>query len=224
MSFKVNLVAVFLFVAMSNFAFGQLVTEHIPFGDSGYGLLSRETITARSETITARSEFIGTPVCGEEDCWIIYGYRCLDTYDGTLEEAEEDAQDDKEFTIEWLLDEYQTVCTSSTSEVDCFFDVDPDTGNVYIVKECKLTVIYGGNPPPDDVINDPLDILDLLREEDSVLIGDVNQDGIVDFFDIGPFLVLLGSGEFLAEADINQDGVVDFFDIGPFIAMLVNGS
>ena len=52
------------------------------------------------------------------------------------------------------------------------------------------------------------------------LIGDVNQDGTVDFFDIAPFISLLAAGEFLEEADINGDGLVDFFDISPFIDLL----
>ena len=53
-----------------------------------------------------------------------------------------------------------------------------------------------------------------------VLLGDVNQDGVVDFFDISPFIALLSSGEYLAEADVNEDGSVNFFDISPFIALL----
>ena len=53
-----------------------------------------------------------------------------------------------------------------------------------------------------------------------LLLGDVNLDGVVDFFDIAPFIMLLSSGEFQAEADINIDGEVDFFDIEPFIQLL----
>lgn len=52
------------------------------------------------------------------------------------------------------------------------------------------------------------------------LLGDVNQDGSVDFLDIVPFVALLSSNEFLAEGDANQDGFVDFRDIVPFIALL----
>ena len=53
-----------------------------------------------------------------------------------------------------------------------------------------------------------------------VMKGDVNMDGVVDFFDISPFVDLLSSGEFQAEADTTCNGVVDFFDISPFIALL----
>ena len=51
-------------------------------------------------------------------------------------------------------------------------------------------------------------------------LGDVNRDGVVDFFDIAPFIDLLSFATFQVEADINQDLVVDFFDIQPFIDLL----
>ena len=54
----------------------------------------------------------------------------------------------------------------------------------------------------------------------AVLLGDANCDETVDFLDIAPFIALLSSGEFKAEADIDDSGVVDFLDIAPFIAIL----
>ena len=56
------------------------------------------------------------------------------------------------------------------------------------------------------------------------LLGDVNLDGAVNFFDIGPFIAVLSSGEFQAEADIDGSGTVDFLDIAPFIVTLSAGS
>lgn len=53
-----------------------------------------------------------------------------------------------------------------------------------------------------------------------LLLGDVNQDGVVNFLDISPFISILSTGDFLAEADINQDQEVNFLDISPFIARL----
>ena len=52
------------------------------------------------------------------------------------------------------------------------------------------------------------------------LLGDLNRDDQVNFFDISPFIALLSTNGFLDEADINGDGVVNFFDIGPFIGLL----
>ena len=52
----------------------------------------------------------------------------------------------------------------------------------------------------------------------SVLKGDVNLDGQVDFSDIFPFVCVLQAGLFQAEADLNCDGVVNFADIPFFIS------
>ena len=52
------------------------------------------------------------------------------------------------------------------------------------------------------------------------LLGDVNQDGVVDFLDIQPFINLLSSQTFQDEADIDGNGVVNFLDIAPFIFVL----
>ena len=54
-----------------------------------------------------------------------------------------------------------------------------------------------------------------------VLIGDVNQDGVVNFSDIPSFVEVLISGVYLQEADCNLDGAVTFSDIPPFIAILI---
>ena len=53
-----------------------------------------------------------------------------------------------------------------------------------------------------------------------VLLGDVNLDGVVDFFDIAPFITLLSNGGTQAEADINQSGEINFLDVAPFIGLL----
>ena len=53
-----------------------------------------------------------------------------------------------------------------------------------------------------------------------LLLGDVNQDGFVDFLDISPFISVLSGAPYLAEADINEDGLVTFLDINPFITLL----
>ena len=53
-----------------------------------------------------------------------------------------------------------------------------------------------------------------------VILGDVNLDGVVDFFDIAPFIEVLSAAGFQAEADIDQNQAVNFFDIAPFIDIL----
>lgn len=57
----------------------------------------------------------------------------------------------------------------------------------------------------------------------TVILGDVNQDGVVTFLDINPFISILSTGGFLEQADCNLDGVVTFLDINPFIQILAGG-
>ena len=56
----------------------------------------------------------------------------------------------------------------------------------------------------------------------SVLFGDVNRDGAVNFLDIAPFVSVLSRREFQVEADTNEDGEVNFLDIAPFIFFLTS--
>ena len=59
---------------------------------------------------------------------------------------------------------------------------------------------------------------------DEVLKGDANCDGEVNFLDITPFIAILSSGGFKAEADVDMSGEVDFLDIPVFIQILGGGS
>ena len=52
------------------------------------------------------------------------------------------------------------------------------------------------------------------------LLGDVDLNGVVDFFDIAPFIAVLSANLSQFEADIDGNGAVDFFDIQPFIDIL----
>ena len=54
----------------------------------------------------------------------------------------------------------------------------------------------------------------------TVLLGDANQDGLVNLLDVGPFVDLLGNGGFLAEVDMNGDGVFNLLDVRGFIDAL----
>ena len=56
-----------------------------------------------------------------------------------------------------------------------------------------------------------------------LILGDVNGDGSVNLLDVQPFVELLTSGGYQAEADINQDGVVNLLDVGPFVELLSGG-
>ena len=64
--------------------------------------------------------------------------------------------------------------------------------------------------------------LRLFAIDREVLNGDVNLDGLVNLLDVGPFIMLLTSGNYQCEADINGDGTVNLLDVGPFIELLSN--
>ena len=65
--------------------------------------------------------------------------------------------------------------------------------------------------------------VDTIEYGSSVLIGDVNLDGLVSLLDVRPFVSLLTNGGYQAEADINQDGVVSLLDVEPFVLLLTGG-
>ena len=52
------------------------------------------------------------------------------------------------------------------------------------------------------------------------ILGDCNQNGEVNFLDIAPFIEVLTTGAYLAQADCNQNGDVAFTDIASFITIL----
>lgn len=75
--------------------------------------------------------------------------------------------------------------------------------------------------PEDFFSSDATLTATLVSPVPTVVFGDVNLDGVVDFFDIPAFIAVVQSGEFQAEADCDENGVVDFSDIGPFIQILL---
>ena len=75
------------------------------------------------------------------------------------------------------------------------------------------------------IFNNGMD--DEVFEEDAVgafvgevLLGDIDSSGTVDFLDISPFVSLLTTGDFQAQADFDGNGMVDFLDISPFVGAL----
>jgi len=59
-------------------------------------------------------------------------------------------------------------------------------------------------------------------DSETPLVGDVNLDKVVNFSNISPFISVLSSNAFQAEADIDQNGEVNFLDITPLIVILSN--
>ena len=87
---------------------------------------------------------------------------------------------------------------------DGFTGTSPDMG-AYELGKANPVYGVGGNLGIDDPV---------------VLLGDCNQDGVLDFLDIAPLIEILTNGPYLEEADCNQNGIVSFLDIAPFIGFL----
>ena len=100
-----------------------------------------------------------------------------------------------------------------------WFSIDlgdaPNDGSDVVFTGGQFLVIPEGTEPPE-----PFGIM----VGNPTLKGDVNQDGMVDFLDIGPFINVLSTGGNQPEADTDCSGMVDFLDIGSFIEILSGGT
>ena len=71
---------------------------------------------------------------------------------------------------------------------------------------------------PHDVL--ALECEDADGQNNMILLGDMNVDGVVDLIDVQPFVELLSSGVFMANGDVNEDGAFDLNDVAPFVGLL----
>jgi len=124
--------------------------------------------------------------------------------------------------VNWLLnnlvvDQSIPSNTNDSSSVEdaAVFNITLAPGAYYL--EVAAATVNINQPPSNG------DIYWLLTSLDAVgvlVLGDVNQDSLVTFLDIAPFIAVLTAGGYQVEADTNEDGFVNFLDIGPFIALL----
>ena len=112
------------------------------------------------------------------------------------------------------------------AEGEAFFDADALANNVIVFQQSSLDDLGNSSflsTTPITVLSDPDggNTIQFVLATPEIILGDVNQDGVVNFADIDPFINVLISGGFQEEADANQDGVVNFSDIPAFIAALI---
>ena len=116
------------------------------------------------------------------------------------------------------------------AEGETIFNADALANNVIVFQQSSLDDLgYSSflSTTPITVLSDQSgeNIIQFVLAPPEIILGDVNRDGVVNFFDITPFIESIGSGvAFIAEADCNQDGVVDFADISSLIEILSAGS
>ena len=87
----------------------------------------------------------------------------------------------------------------------------PEGASVGIFDSVELFITYTGGDGND---------IALATDGDKILLGDINLDGVVNLLDVGPFVALISSGMFQAEADSNGDGEVSLLDVGGFVDLL----
>jgi len=136
-----------------------------------------------------------------------------------------------------INDARQIVGYGTLSHAGCVFLIDPD-GAADCNGNNRLDVcdVYPHGSMPDCNQNSVPDQCDLSYGDsngdgflDVCQLGDLNCDGVVNAFDIDPFvLAVVDPGTYEAQypdcvrlfADCNRDGTVDAFDIDPFVALL----
>jgi len=115
--------------------------------------------------------------------------------------------------LELLDTDGQTVLANSDSggfgDDETLSEVTLDSSGTYFVR------ITGVDNP--DALTLDTQFYGLAVEFEAIRLGDVNLDGVVNFLDISPFILILAVGDFQEEADVNQDGTVNFLDISAFI-------
>ena len=101
-----------------------------------------------------------------------------------------------------------------------FFEDEPAIDQQRLVNDGVLSVFVQEGSSNSGVTTSDLHILDFNITDTSILLGDVNLDGNVNFLDISPFIALLSADIYQIEADIDQNDSVDFLDIPAFIGLL----
>lgn len=110
------------------------------------------------------------------------------------------------------------------------FNADTLANNVIVFQEGSIDELGDSrfdssflSTTPTIVLTDPsgANTIQFVVADPVILLGDVNQDGIVAFTDISPFIAALNpSSPFVPEADCNQDDEVNFLDIAFLISIL----
>ena len=121
----------------------------------------------------------------------------------------------------------QTLLVSGGDAFDFRINGATDIVNVYFRGANNLGGVMGNdlyfddiyvNPTAADLSNPAVAVTPCMVM--SVLKGDVDVSGVIDFSDIAPFIAVLQGGMFQAEADCDCSLEVDFSDIPAFIAIL----
>ena len=65
-------------------------------------------------------------------------------------------------------------------------------------------------------------IFDFAEETDFTVIGDINNDGIINILDIVQVINLVLVNEYEESSDLNEDGIINVLDIVQLVNMILN--
>ncbi len=93
-------------------------------------------------------------------------------------------------------------------------------------KERRYVFQYSGGGLSDTEVSTLLTAIDELVAEidDSIISGDVNNDGIINVLDIIAIVNLVLANEYDEIADVNEDGVLNVLDIISIVNIIINNS
>ena len=110
-------------------------------------------------------------------------------------------------------------------QLDYFIYTDSvlDLRKDYLIYTPEMAEPMGlGLAHEDSLVSDHLVFVADFHIPNDILHGDVNRDGQINLLDVAPFIDVLSSGGYQAEADVNKDAVVNLVDVAPFIDLLGN--
>ena len=127
-----------------------------------------------------------------------------------------------------------TVVGTNTAVADPPGTWPTGTLSITVPQGFNHVVVHYDSPPPTGGDWGPVFLADNMQVTPLTLLrGDLNCDGVVNFGDINPFVLALSAPITYAQqypncnilsGDINRDGSVNFADINPFVACLSAGA
>jgi hypothetical protein len=92
-------------------------------------------------------------------------------------------------------------------------------------------IVLPGQGTPDEMFFIPIEFIPYqqgdedvyLGSEDNIILGDVNQDGILNILDVVIIVNQVLSNEYNLIADVNEDGVVNVLDVVMMVNILLGG-
>ena len=101
---------------------------------------------------------------------------------------------------------------------DTIFEGEPVIDQQRLLNDDVLSVFIQEGSNNSGVTTSDLNVFDF--NVSNFVLGDVDGNGVVNFLDVSPFLIVLFSGTYQLEADIDGNGTINLFDVTPFTILI----